>query len=943
MPVYFHYPEFFLLIIPLALAFKQWGWRSSERVTTALRLVTALMLLLALTGPEVNLGGQGLDVIVVVDRSRSMTDEASENAVEVMKNLEKNRSPGDRLGIVSFGSSAELERLPSEQALFASFERELSADGSDLNSAILTALSLVDGNRPARVLVLSDGEFNGADPRAAGRRARELGVPVDYRAYDRLQVGDVAVETITLPRSIPPRQRFQFSVRIISDREAAAKVEVTRDGEPVETREVKLFAGVNNVDSFRDVLEQGGFYTYQAKVKIENDPIPENNQGTGVVRVESGPKLLVLSNRPPVKDPKNETSNLVKALRGGKIDVTVAEAKTHPLTQDALDPYRAVILENVPAKDLGRLKMARLVQYVEDLGGGLLMTGGENSFGMGGFYKSPLEEVLPVSMELKEEHRKLRVAIAVVLDQSGSMKSQVQGGLTKMDLANQGTSEVVKLLSKIDMVSVITVNTQAHIVQELTKVETPAVINSRVSEIVSQGGGIHVYEALEAAGEELQKAEGFQTRHIILFSDANDSVREGRYQDLLKTYQDQGITVSVIGLGRETDAHAPLLKDIAERGGGQTLFTDDPNELPRLFSQETMSVAGGTFIKKDPQAQPRGISGELLEEPARLMGKLDFGSLPRTDGYNLTYQKPDAVLMALSTDEYTAPWASFWERGLGRASVLTMEVSGEYTGEWGRWKFYEDFLVTQAQWLMGAGSVGDVFIDLERQGQDAVVTVELDPQRQQGLARKPPKLFVVPPGLEREKTVLPDFQWIGPYLLRARFRMDQLGTYRMLVQSENGQLTRGPAITLPYSPEYAPRLDSQNGRQLLAQIAELSGGSSRTDVLSILADPPRSARMMPLLPYLLMAALIMWVTEIAGRRLSLWNLKKTDAPDAATDRSMDPELGYRQRWFSRKQKAPKEPVVQEATETLANAPRKKNVNQVYAKAKQRARDRRNEE
>ncbi len=509
MPVQFHYPEFFLLLIPLALAFKRWGW-TRDRVTTGLRLATALLLLLALTGPEVNLGGEGLDVIVVVDRSRSMTDAAGKNAVELIENLDRNRGAGDRVGIVAFGSWAEVERLPSQQALQRGFEKKVSDSGSDLNAAILTALSLVDKNRPARILVLSDGEANGADPRAAARRSREDGVPVDYRVYARPRGGDIAVDALTLPRTTAPREPFQFTVRIFADRDASATVEVSRDGKRFASREVRLVAGSNAV-AFRDLLEEGGFYTYEAKISVADDPVPENNQGTGVVRVDTGPKLLVLN-------ADGQTDNLVKAIRAAKVEVDVAAAKSHPLTQDALDPYRAVILENVPADDLGRLKMERLAQFAEDLGGGVMLTGGEQSFGNGGYYKSPLEEVLPVSMELREEHRKLRVAIAVVLDQSGSMSAPVEGGRTKMDLANLGASEVVRMLSAQDMVSVISVNTRAHIVQELAKVESPEVIAARVSKISSGGGGIFIYEALEAAGEELFGAEDYQTRHIILFS-----------------------------------------------------------------------------------------------------------------------------------------------------------------------------------------------------------------------------------------------------------------------------------------------------------------------------------------------------------------------------------------------------------------------------------------
>ena len=931
MPVIFQYPEFFLLAIPLALAFKKWGW-TKDRATSGLRLAAALLLLLALTGPQINLGGEGLDVIVVVDRSRSMQDADLSSAVELIENLDKNRGEGDRVGIVAFGGTAAVERLPSGQSMHRAFEKELSSEGSDVNAALLTALSMVDPNRPARILVLSDGEANGADPKIAARRARdrEMPVPIDYRLYERIRVGDIAIEDITLPQSIAPREPFQFSVQIFADKDSQAIVEVSRDGREFAAREVRLRSGAMNAVPFRDLLEEGGFYTYEARITVPNDPLPENNRGTGVVRVDAGPKLLVLN-------AKGEVNNLVKAIRAAKIEVDVAVAKSHPLTQDSLDPYRAVVLENVPADDLGRLKMERLAQFVEDLGGGLLMTGGEHSFGTGGFYKSPLEDVLPVSMELKDEHRKLRVAICVVLDQSGSMSAPVQGGLTKMDLANQGTSEVVRLLNNEDMVSVIAVTHRAHIIQELTSVDQPDEIAGRVEKIEAGGGGIFVYEALEAAGEELLKAENLRTRHIILFSDARDSVQEGDYQNLLENFAAEGITVSVIGLGQESDVHADLLKDIAKRGGGNIMFTDDPEELPRLFTQDTMSVATSTFIKKD-ETQPGGIAGELFPEPARLMGDFEFGPFPRVDGYNLTYIKPSATQAAASTDEYTAPWAAFWYRGLGRAAAITPAVTGEYAGEFGRWDYYDDFLINHARWLSGGNSLADVYIDLEREGQDAVVTVELDPHREAGLARKPPRLFVVPPGLERRETLLPDFRWIGPYSLQARFRMDQTGTYRTLVQTPGGELARGPAVTLPYSPEFAPRPEADSGRQILVQIAELTGGKSRVDVLSIFDDPPSSARMMPILPYLLIAGIVLLVVEIAGRRLSLWKRSPAAAADEITELSVDPALGYRDRWFSRKRKRPLAPT-SEPVETPGDQKPEKSVAQIYAQAKQRAKSR----
>ena len=209
---------------------------------------------------------------------------------------------------------------------------------------------------------------------------------------------------------------------VYSDRDAAGKVTVFRDGEPIvrDQADRAFTSGLNRL-FFRDLLEEGGLHNYEVRVDVAGDPLVENNRGAGVVRVDAGPRLLVL-NADGAED------NLVMALRAGRIPVDVDASKAHPLSNDTLDRYRAVVLENVLAADLGRVKMERLAQFVEDLGGGLLVTGGERSFGNGGYFKSPLDDVLPVSMEMREEHRKTRLAMAIALDRSGSMAVTVKGG-----------------------------------------------------------------------------------------------------------------------------------------------------------------------------------------------------------------------------------------------------------------------------------------------------------------------------------------------------------------------------------------------------------------------------------------------------------------------------------------------------------------------------------
>ncbi|HEV8070670.1 MAG TPA: vWA domain-containing protein [Planctomycetaceae bacterium] len=885
--IWFQYPEVLLLAIPVGIAYTRLS--RATGVTAGLRIALLVALVAALAGPRLDLGGKGIDVIVVADRSRSMPPAAQDGVLALIHDLERNRKAGDRVGVVTFGGKAQIEHPLSDNSSLGSYSKEILPDGSDLADAISTSLNLVDKNRPARILVLSDGEANGPDPLSTARRAREEGVPIDYRPFERPRLGDVAVESIQLPDSVTPREPFQFTVDIYADRDVRGQTKVFRGSTLIANRDTDLVAGRNRL-TFRDLLEQGGMQPYRVEVDVPGDPLVQNNVGSGVVFVDAGPRVLVLNS-------DGKEGGLGRALKSAHIPVDVAAAGQSLVSPDALDRYRAVVVENVPASALGRVRMEHLAQFVEDLGGGFLLTGGERSFGVGGYFKSPLDAILPVSMELRHEHRKNRVAIAIALDRSGSMAVPIGRGKTKMDLADLGTAECVRLLSAGDMVSVIAVDTVPHIIQPMGPVEDPEAICKKVLRIESAGGGIYIYEALVAAGEQLTKAEDYSTRHIILFADANDSEKPDDYKTLIKKFADGGITVSVIGLGTDHDSDSELLKDIAKRGGGQVMFADDPLELPRLFTQDTMNIARNTFIKKE-EDHPQGILGRFVPE-ARLMGELGSGPFPNVDGYNLCYLKPEATPAVISADEYQAPWSAFWFRGLGRVAALTMEVDGRYSGQFARWDKLNDFLITHVRWLLSSASPDDVFLRVERAGEDAVATVELDPDRPDKSRHGPPTLIVVPPGAEREAAVTPDFIWTGPDTLEARFRMDRTGTYRTLLKTGERKFVRGPAVTLPYSPEFVPRVGLLSGTETLKQIGEISGGKLRTDVLEVLADPPRSASSMSLIPWLLGCAIGLLLTEIAGRRLALWErvsalIPEKEAKAEALEKA--PALAARKWW-----------------------------------------------
>ena len=513
---------------------------------------------------------------------------------------------GDRVGIVTFGREARIERLPEEFSEAADFVQEVDRDGSDLGGAIGLAASLIPRGRPGRVIVLSDGEANGASVMAAAHEAASRGLPVDFRSFSRGDAADIAVESLDAPGMVDEREPFQFTASVRTDRTVESEAVLFRDGVEV-ARTTRTFQPGSTQLTFRDLIDRPGVSRYRLELTAAGDRVPENNVGEGAIRVQA-PATILLVNATGGPD------NLSRALGAGKLRVHTIAASSLPKDLAGLLAYRAVILENVPADQVGPQALAGLARFATDLGGGLLLTGGTGSFGVGGYFKSVLDPHLPVSMELQNEHRKLSLAMAVALDRSGSMAVPAGAGRTKMDLANLGTCAAIDTLGPYDEVGVIAVDSAPHIISPLTSAKDKDQICDQVRRIQSMGGGIFTYTALVTAAKMVQESNK-GTRHIVLFADAADAEEPGDYQRLLQTLTSIGITTSVIGLGSETDSDAEFLKDVAARGQGRIHFTADVDDLPRLFAQEAITAARSSFIT-EPTAARTLPDMVLLGEPS---------------------------------------------------------------------------------------------------------------------------------------------------------------------------------------------------------------------------------------------------------------------------------------------------------------------------------------
>jgi len=843
-----HHPIWLLLLIPVAAGLYLWPMPS--RLLTGVRILILLLLTLALSAPAIRIPSRVGTVIVVADGSLSMPSDRQTRQREVIDLLQKSMPRSDRLGIVMFGEKIAVDKSPLEDT-YSGFVHEVEPDGSRLSEALERALSLIPPQRPGRILVISDGRATGDDPGAIAARAAGRNIAIDYRLQDRAALNDTAISRVDAPASVYPGQSFLITAWMYSAAPQEIQYELVRGNSKLAAGKRAVSSGLTRL-TFRDQADKGGTQSYLLRIRSgEQDPIPQNNTARILIGVEGPRAVRCVTQRP-------ESSGLVSLLQRGGLDIQTIDPDSCLWSLEELSNYSAVILEDVPANKIGTRGMENVAAWVEQTGAGLMMTGGKNAYGPGGYYKSPLERILPVSMELRREHREFQLAIVIALDRSGSMSMQA-GQRTKMDLANLASVEVLKLLTENDELGVIAVDSSPHVIADCQKIGDNPGLRERIVSIESKGGGIFVYTALARAFEMIQTAEA-GTKHIILFADAADAEEPGQYRELLAQCNQANITVSVIGLGKPTDKDARFLEDVAARGAGRIYFTEDAEDLPRLFAQDTFVAARQTFIDEQ--------TAFTLTDGMAGLTQFPFSSPPELGGYNLCYLREGVNPAALTLDKYEAPIVSAWSAGLGRVLCYTGQADGQYTGPLVQWQDVGHFFTSQARWTAGAAGEFENMVLITQKVENGVCRIQahLDPERTQLPFDALPRVIT----LRSTTGVKPQvaqavMQWQDTDTLAVRLPLRGSETMLSTVEIDPLGRQRLAPVCLPYSPEYRPIRDDY-GRDILSRLARATGGKNRIELTKIWDELPKQVQRIEIAHYLILAAVGLFLLEILERR-----------------------------------------------------------------------------
>jgi uncharacterized membrane protein len=845
--------------------------RGQLALQAALRTLVLAGLAVALAGPTLRRPARAVSVVALVDVSDSITDEGLTRARAAVAALETAAAarPGperSRLRVVRFAerpeelgaagrpASAELGRFPAP-----------GGAATDLALAAGVGAGLVDPTAIPRLLLISDGEATRGDFPAEAERLAARGLPIFTLPLPLAApsaAGDAAIVDLTAPHEVRPRAPFALEVRVLSDHAGSARLRLETDGKAVideADRPVDLVPGTTTV-AFTTRVTEPGVTVFRARLATPGgDRHPENDTGVLAVATERDPRVLYLEGELGGATP------FARALESERIAVDVRGPRGLP-GRDELDRYDLVVLSDVPRAALGDAQLRVLEGFVRD-GGGLLMAGGAASFGSGGWAGSRLESLLPVRLDLPERIEEATLALALVIDKSGSMSGP------KMDLTKEAARATAETMPPSDQIAVIVFDSQAMPVVRLQRAANRMRILGDIGRIQASGG-TNILAGLREAVDELIPARA-RKKHVILLSDGQ-SAYDG-IADLCDSAAAAQITMSAVGVGEGADQ--TLLQMIATRGGGRFYHTRDPGSIPRIFSKETSQI-GRTSIVEEPTAVRVGKRVEVL-------AGIPLESAPPLRGYAVTHARREAEL--LLTTGSGAPLLARWQVGLGQVAAWTSDVKPRWSGSWMRWPPFAKFWAQVTRGTMRRRAANHFPIQVARAGDRVTAVVDAIGADDRFLTGLDGSLAVtgVAAGGGRSATRRMAMAETAPGRYEVSFRPDE-SAGALLLQATLGRgaapvADAGGRLTIPVAPELRPRVPfaagagepaELGGATLLAAVAARTGGHALTDPAAIF-DPGPAGRetQQPVRTQVLLATLALLVVDVLLRRVRLGRIR----------------------------------------------------------------------
>ena len=859
LPFEFTRPTLLILIVPITVVLAVWFVRSlsdfprPQRIASLVtRSIICLLLVLALSGLTWLHRTHEQFVLFVVDQSLSVGAKAEVTATEFLKQA-ADKKGSHRVAYlpfaltigsvqaepVVFGPTPSIfgkpkvstENAPS--AVPAALEDNAKRDGTNLAAAIEAAAGSMPPGYVPQIVVLTDGNQTDGNAIAAAARSR---VPVTTIPLPTRAEPEVQLSAVDVPAEVREGEPFFVDVTIHSNHDDEGLVEVFHGDHKVISETRTLKTGENKF-RFQQSIERDRMAAFKVRLSgLQNDTLLDNNADSGLVYAAGKPRVLIIESDP------NLIRELAYALEDEGIQIDVRPPQGMPDTLAGLQNYELLMLSNVPATALTQQQMEITKTWVQELGGGFIMLGGEQSFGLGGYYKSTLEEILPVRSDFEKEKEKPSLGIVLVIDRSGSMDGD------PLEMAKTAARSAVELLGNRDQIAVLAFDDQTYVISEMQSASNKGKVSDEIARIDS-GGGTSMYPAMEMSFEILNSTSA-KLKHVIMLTDgvSNSGDFEGMAQQMVSAK----MTVSTVALG---GAATELLESIARIGKGRYYLAEDPSQVPQIFAKETVT-ASKSAIDEQPFVPQVVRATHALKE-------INMEDAPFLLGYVMTRPKPTSEVI-LATEKGD-PLLAWWRYGLGMTAAFTSDAKSRWAAEWLTWPGYGKFWTQVVRQTMRKSDTRGIQVALSRDGRQATISLDAVDEIGQFLNNSEVELTVITPQLLREKSLM---NQTAPGRYAADFATLQSGAYNMeIALKQSGQIVyrQSRGLITGYSDEL--RIQPTNDA-LLKEVARISGGQFNPEPKKVFDRPNEWAtRPTQLWPWLLSIAAFLLVLDVALRRI----------------------------------------------------------------------------
>jgi len=868
VPIHFANPIALILLVclvPVVL----WARRSLAGlgrvrgpIALALRLTIVLLIILALAQAQWSRTQDEMAVIYVLDQSLSIPQDAQKQALDYVLASQTKRRSGDTLGLVLFGRNAALERRPQAMPLMempsvpatenepppespeapretASLQSVISPERTNIAAGLRLALAAFPPSGRKRIVLISDGNENLGSLDEELEVARRHGVRVDVMPVLYEYDNEVRVEKVVAPAQVERKASFDVRTVVTAHRPQAAVLRLYENDALIGSERVDLKEG-RNVFMVQRTLPESGYYSYTAGVESAEDTLYANNQANGFTMVKGRGRVLL------VEGDLEHGASLPRALRAQGLNVKVAGTEVLPLSLGEIIPYDVLILSNIPAANLGEGGMRVVELAVKDWGVGLVMIGGENAYGPGGYQGSPIERALPVSMDVKQRRIMPSGALVVILHTC----EIAQGNYWAQQIA----LAALRVLSASDEYGIIYYDWQGgdQWLFRLQRVKDKAAMRQLIN-IVQPGDMPSFIRAFKMAHEALKKSNA-AIKHVIVISDGDPQYPDDKA--VLAMVAD-GVTISAIGISPHAPQMTARLVHVANMGKGRYYEPQDAGALPQIFIKEAATVRRA-LIFEEPFRPAIAMASEIV----RGIRSADY---PTLYGYVLTSAKQRAEVPLVT--HHKDPLLAHWQYGLGRAVAFTSDAKPRWAADWVGWAKFEQFWAQVIRWCARNVEDAGLSVRAETSGDRAHIVVDaLDKDGRFLNGLRFAGTLVTP---EKNETAL-NLEQTGPGRYEADLDVNEVGTHFMSLRytREDGRpalYTHG--LVVPYSAEYGELTANEKKLRSVAEVTHGRELSADDDVFArTFAPAPHYANAWPLL---LLIAVLLVPFDVLVRRVFL--------------------------------------------------------------------------